>query len=305
MESKEVINLASDHLSNISGHIFDVLTITKPISPEAAVNLTKIISKLSPILGNLIEFNTVELLNSQEDFKPYGRWVRQDPGFPDAIFQGNIYPLPGFEIKAWFPMATEITARFKDSQNHFIQDNIYVAILAWLPEHLIFGKPQIIDVCIVSGLSIAQSRDLHYHKPPDYIVLEPEDTTARTQNLQQTNTNGLKFQGTASEFEEAKKFLETWGQDSGVYRTSADYQSFLRELTSRYKYRLDTNFAKLDRIEHNAIEQFKSRVYNTNIHGMTIRQWSKLFSTEDSLRISYSLNEHLGITREDVDELLL
>lgn len=234
MESYEIIKIASGYLSNLSGHIFDVLTIAKPVSPESAVNLTKIISKLSPILGNLIEYNTVELLNSREEFRQYGKWIRQDPGFPDTIFQGKVFPSPGFEIKAWFPMATEITARFKDSQSHFIHDNIYVAILAWLPEFLIFGKPQIIDVCIVSGLSIAQSRDLHYHKPPDYIVLEPEDTTTRTQNLQQTNTNGFKFQGTAADFEEAKKFLETWGQNNSIYQTSADYQSFLRELASRY-----------------------------------------------------------------------
>ena len=41
------------------------------------------------------------------------------PGFPDTIFIGpNVTPSPGFEIKAWFPLATEITARFKDSQKN-------------------------------------------------------------------------------------------------------------------------------------------------------------------------------------------
>ena len=35
---------------------------------------------------------------------------------------------------------------------------------------------------------------LHYHKPPDYLVFEPEDTSERTANLQQTNTNGYKLQ---------------------------------------------------------------------------------------------------------------
>ena len=54
-----------------------------------------------------------------------GEWIRQDPGFPDALFKSNtISPNPGIEIKAWFPFATEITARFKDSITIFSQDNI-------------------------------------------------------------------------------------------------------------------------------------------------------------------------------------
>ncbi len=40
--------------------------------------------------------------------------------------------------------------------------------------------------------SIAEARDQHYHKPPDYLVVEPEDTSRRTKNLRQTNTNGYK-----------------------------------------------------------------------------------------------------------------
>jgi hypothetical protein len=123
------------------------------------LNLSKVISKLSPLLGNLIEFNIVEFLNDQEEFKNSGEWKRQNPGFPDAIFEGSVIPTPGFEIKAWFPLATEITARFKDSQNHFSEDQTYVCMLAWLPEKIIFGKPRIIDVCVISGKSVAESRD--------------------------------------------------------------------------------------------------------------------------------------------------
>jgi hypothetical protein len=196
MNSKEVLTSASLHLQDLAGHVFDLLAISKPISPDAAVNLAKVVSKLSPLLGNLIEFNTVEFLNDQPEYKSLGVWKRQDPGFPDAIFEGSISPQPGFEIKAWFPLATEITARFKDSQNHFKDDQTYVCLLAWLPDQLIFGKPQIIDVCVVSGRSVAEARDTHYHNPPDYLMLEPEDTTTRTRNLQQTNTNGYKWQGT-------------------------------------------------------------------------------------------------------------
>ena len=122
MNTQEVISLAKDYLRGLAGHEFDVLEVAKPVSPEAAVNLAKIISKLSPLVGNLIEFNTCEYLNDQEGFAAFGRWQRQDPGFPDTIFAGAVTPTPGFEIKAWFPLATEITARFKDSQNHLLQD---------------------------------------------------------------------------------------------------------------------------------------------------------------------------------------
>ena len=87
-----------------------------------------------------------------------GVWIRQDPGFPDALFKSNtISPNLGIEIKAWFPFATEITARFKDSITIFSQDNIDMALIAWLPENVIWGKPKIIDVLVVSGKSVAEA----------------------------------------------------------------------------------------------------------------------------------------------------
>lgn len=304
MNTQDVIRLASLYLDDLSGHIFDLLAISKPISVDAAINLAKVISKLSPLLGNLIEFNTVEFLNKQGDFSEYGKWQRQDPGFPDTIFVGSIQPMPGLEIKAWFPLATEITARFKDSQNHFQFDQTYVAILAWLPEKIIYGKPRIVDVCVVSGLSVAVARDNHYHNPPDYLVLEPEDTTQRAANLQQTNTNGYKFQGSAEEFLEAQKIVDLWGVEGKIYKPTRDYQLRLRELLTRYKYRLDTNFAKMDRIVHPGIEQFKKRVFSIEISGMTIGQWNRLLSSRGEERIKQALQNYLEIKEESIDELL-
>ena len=72
--TKDIIDSASAHLCNLSGHLFDLLTVSKPISPEASVNLAKVVSKLSPLLGNLIEFNTVEFLNDQEEYNGLGVW---------------------------------------------------------------------------------------------------------------------------------------------------------------------------------------------------------------------------------------
>ena len=304
MNTQDIIKFASQYLDNLSGHTFDVLEVSKPVNVDAAVNLSKIISKLSPLVGNLIEFNAVEFLNHQSEFTEFGKWQRQDPGFPDTIFVSRVQPTPGLEIKAWLPLATEITARFKNSQNQFSFDRTYVVMLAWLPDRIIYGKPRILDVCVISGLSVAVARDTHYHNPPDYLVLEPEDTTQRTANLQQTNTSGYKFQGSKDEFLEARKIVDSWGVEGKIYKPTREYQQLLRELRIRYEYRLDTNFAKMDRIAHPGIEEFKQRVYDTEVAGMTVGQWNKLLSSDREDRIRQSLQEYLDIKTENIDELL-
>jgi len=304
VNTQDILRVGADHLSGLSGHVFDLLTVSKPISPDAAVNLSKVVSKLSPLLGNLIEFNTVEYLNDREDFHGLGEWHRQDPGFPDTVFLGDVSPTPGFEIKAWFPLATEITARFKDSQNHFRHDETHVCMLAWLPEYLIFGQPKIVDVCVVSGQSVAKARDDHYHNPPDYLVLEPEDTAARTSNLQQTNTNGYKWQGTRKQFAEAAELVQAWGADGRKYLPTPEYQLMLRELIQRFPYRLDTNFAKMDRIVHSGIEDFKAQVLGSAQHGMTIRQWARLLGKGTDARIKKVLGDRFDIIEEDTDKIL-
>lgn len=295
LNTKRVLEIAAKQLCGTKGDTFNLLTLSKPQSAAAAVNLAKVISKLSPLLGNLIEFSTVELLNQVKELRAGGRWVRQDPGFPDTIFEGSVKPTPGFEVKAWFPLATEITARFKDSQNHFAQDNICVAMLAWLPEKLIFGRPMVLDVCIVSAASVAAARDEHYHDPPDYLVLEPENTTSRTKNLQQTNTNGYKWQGTESDFKAAHELVRHWGPGGTKYQPTAEYQARLRELLARYKYRLDTNYAKMDRIEHTEIEAFKQRVASMKVQGMSVGEWADLFASGDDQRVLRTLQKHLAI----------
>jgi hypothetical protein len=298
MTTQEVIALAREYLKGLVGHEFDVLEVKKPVSPDTAVQLSKIISKLSPFVGNLIEINTCEYLNDQETFAEFGKWNRQDPGFPDTIFTGEVLPTPGIEIKAWLPLATEITARFKDSQNHFAEDQTYVAMLAWLPEFLIFGKPTIIDIIVVTAASVAKARDDHYHDPPDYLVMEPGDTSTRTANLQQTNTNAYKFQGTSEQFKEAQEVVKKWGVAGKLYSPTADYQNLLRELLARFPYRLETNFAKMDRIVHPDIEVFKERVYRTEFHGRSIGAWKKLLSKGNEETVKHVLAEIFSIRDE-------
>lgn len=298
MNTQKVIEIASKHLKELPGHLFDVLSLSKPIDIEAAVNLTKIISKLSPLVGNLIEFNTVEFLNRFKEYAEYGRWERQDPGFPDTIFRGSVHPTPGFEIKAWFPLSTEITARFKDSQNHFLENQTYVTMLAWLPEKVIFGKAKIIDIVIVPGASVAKARDDHYHNPPDYLIFEPEDTSSRTRNLQQTNTNGYKFQGSAQQFAEAVALVESWGEGGRIYKPTPEYQRQIRGLLEKYQYRLDTNYAKMDRIVHREIEDFKTRVLTTVYQGITIGEWNRILYRGSIQEITETLEKQLDIKKQ-------
>ena len=212
MDFREVLELAKAELAALDKNLINILDISRPPSLEYAKQLAKVISKLSPLLGNMIEFSTVDLLN-KTDWNNEGQWVRQDPGFPDALFKStSVFPNPGIEIKAWFPLATEITARFRDSITIFKNDNIDMALIAWLPENVIWGKPQIIDTLVVSGKSVAHARDTHYHQPPKYLVIEPEDTSNRTSNLQQTNTNGYKLQEDKCDSKEAQKVVDSWGK---------------------------------------------------------------------------------------------
>lgn len=54
MNSKEVLSLAKEKLTSLDSNLIDVLDITRPISVEYAKQLAKVISKLSPLLGNMI-----------------------------------------------------------------------------------------------------------------------------------------------------------------------------------------------------------------------------------------------------------
>lgn len=293
--SNSILQTAKDSLGHLQENLPEIIEIYKPPSMEFAVAMTKIVSKLSPLVGNMIEYATIFALNKDGRFKDKGKWIRQDPGFPDAFFEpfaSDGMVKTGIEIKAWLPLATEITARLKDSQNIFLQNNYDVALIAWIPEFIFWGKPQILDVLVVSGLSVAQARDNHYHNPPDYIVCEPEDTSSRTRNLQQTNTTGHKLQPEGDRQMLFQRFQE-WGVD---YSLDPDYQSHLKSV-KRY-YREDTNYAKLDRIEHPEIEQFKTRVENMIVCGNSISAWGALLDASPS-EIEFAVQKLVKLQQAD------
>lgn len=143
--------------------------------------------------------------------------------------------------------------------------------------NIIYGKPYILDVVVVSGASVAQSRDNHYHKPPRYIVLEPEDTKARTRNLQQTNTNGFKLQASTRRRAEAERIIGSWGPGGRIEPNGQLPSPVAGTTIARFPYRLDTKHARSGWIVYPGLEAFKTRVMGTTVHGLTVRDWDGLF----------------------------
>jgi len=281
MDNQKVLELATTVILRLKGRSLDILTVKKPQDMPSAIGLSKVISKLSPIIGNTLESALVQELNTYKVWPDGCIWIRQDPDFPDILLSGTLPPRPGMEVKAWFPLATEITARFRDSQSLLREYNTKVVIVCWLPEFVIAGKPKIIDILVADAIDFAKARDTHYHNPPNYLVVEPEDTSLRTRNLQQKNCNGLRFQGTTNQLLDAQAIVSSWGVEGKIYRTELSYQLLLRELTSRFPYRLDTNFAKIDRIALESLEAFKQKVLHTVYFDRTIQAWITAISISD------------------------
>ncbi len=66
MNTAEIIKLASYQLQGLPGRSFDIFNLAKPKDIEEAIDMAKlykIVSKVSPLVGNLIEHDTIDFLN--------------------------------------------------------------------------------------------------------------------------------------------------------------------------------------------------------------------------------------------------
>lgn len=285
VSTEYILRCATEQLNSLVGHTFGVINISQPSDIEYARFLSKVLSKLSPIVGNMIEEQMSNHLNMIEELQSIGSWTRQDPGFPDNIFQSDFLDeTPGIEVKAWFPLATEITGRFKTSQNLLSTNNVLLALVVWLPEFILYGRPRIIDIWIGTAQSVAVARDNHYFNPPQYLVVEPQDTTDRTTNLQQQNVEGYVFQPTTEVgLDSLNAYFEEYNLVNFSYPPERELQNIIDRLRSEFHYRLDTNFAKLDRLQHEEINIFKQQVLDSELFntGHSIRYWSKIQNNEN------------------------
>lgn len=75
-------------------------------------------------------------------------------------------------------------------------------------------------------------------------------------------------------------------------------------MIAQFPYRLDTNFAKMDRIVHPGIEDFKKRVLSTKIYGLTVGEWSRIICNGDETEITTMLQTQLNIKEEDTGVLI-
>lgn len=259
-------------IAELAGSILPAITVAS-LGPEDAPFLGANISKLSPFVGNLLERMIVDELTTVPGEAGY-IWRRQDPGFPDAgiydpdgHFTGH-----GIEVKAWYGLATEITGRFRPSQLYLEGKRIDVALVSWAMSQVVAGQPLILGTCMVDAMSLAKARDAHYHNPPHYLVEQPTDTSGRGAQLQQMNVGGYVLQGgDPGALQEAETLVEAFGTTPIPHdRMTAQ---LVKDLRGKLPYRLDTNFAKIDRVGEPTVEGFKAATLVTWHAGHTIAQW--------------------------------
>jgi hypothetical protein len=305
MDPSDYLDAAVAAIKDLPGREYDILELRKPDSVEVAVEVAQTINKISPIVGNTIEFGVAEYLNKQMDLPDGVYWRRQDPEFPDVILDGLSNATPGIEIKAWYPLSTEMTGRFRESQRHMQDGLTRLAVLAWLPEFVIYGEPTVIDVFVDDALKVAQSRDDKYHEPPDYLVIEPEDTSNRTRNLQQSNVRGHKIQENDPEvIQEAEQMVADLSLDANSYDPSFDYHRRLKRLYSAFSYRQESNFAKLSRLGYGPLDRFEKNTMDMIYKGRSVKDWRSKTKDGDRDAVQELLNqsftqESLGDFSED------
>lgn len=275
----QVFAAAAGTLQAMVGATLDAITV-RSIDPSEARLLGDNVSKVSPLTSTLLEHRTVTDLAAATEG---GRFEieRQDPGFPDAgVYENGLPTGHGIEVKAHNVLASEITGRFRASQAALAGRQIYVALVAWVMDHIFFGSPHILDVQLVDAMSIARARDAHYNRPPGYVVSEPEDNTGRRMSAQLRNVEGHVLQThTDEDLARVRVIMDALLAKADLgdpqQAETAELTTYLRRNLS---YRLDTNFAKVDRVNHPQIEDFKARNLTREYRGRTISSWRQVLA---------------------------
>lgn len=259
-------------LADLEATKLDALSLGRPRSAQHAASLARVIGKLSPMVSDLLEVEFAEHLNSQPGWPAGHRWVSQDPGFPDLVLRCEEpdHEHAGIEIKTWFALGTEVTGRFRQSQSSLVTSETRLMVVAWLPEFILHGRPLTLGVWVDKALNVARVRDSKYHRPPQYLVLEPETVSTRVGHAQ-NHSVGYFFRGSPEEFEKAKADIDS--SVGALTFTSSKYQNRLRELVKKHPYALDTNFAKFDRLEHESLREFKRHMLSKILHGRSVEEW--------------------------------
>lgn len=277
-EVAEVLDKARETIGALVGTKLDAVAV-RSIDPSEAPLFGANVSKLSPLTSTILEHYTVRDLAAATDG---GRFQieRQDPGFPDAgVFLDDLPTGHGLELKAFNVLSTEITGRFRASQLALEDKAIYVVIIAWVMDKVIHGQPLILDFEFVDALDVAKVRDAKYHNPPAYLVSPPDDNEGRIASMLLRNVEGYVLQpsNTAADLAKVKVIQDALTNVADLGKPHDQNTAELtRHLRANLNYRLDTNFAKVDRIDHPAIEAFKERNLQREHMGRTFKEWQQV-----------------------------
>ena len=55
MNNQQALQIVAQAVYRLKGHTLDILTVAKPRDIQSAIELSKVVSKLSPIVGNTLE----------------------------------------------------------------------------------------------------------------------------------------------------------------------------------------------------------------------------------------------------------
>lgn len=286
--SAHVDDVVSDLQDWIDGRTMDVLTVNK-CDEDAVVEFLKNMSKLSSLMSVQIETRALKRVNALygDQLPDNAGWVINeriggekypDLAFADFDFQpSSDWVWPGVEIKAWCPFATEMSGRMMKGQSIMQKYPDQLLLVAWLPEHLLYGKPQVIGTWVGDGLEMAKSRDEYWHDPPRSLILEPDFSPDREAHKQHTNVDRYLWDDSDAKLDEAREMARDLDLLGTAYSYEDDYQRRVRQLYSTFTYKKGTNFRKLNRLHHDPLDTFPERIrQNTMIEGKTLAEWNTL-----------------------------
>jgi hypothetical protein len=285
----EVVNNLVDW---IDGRNIDVFEVNR-CDEDAVIEFVKNMSKLSSLVSVEIETRSLKRLQSEYtgELPANVEWVINErvegEKYPDlALADLDFNPptdwvWPGVEIKAWCPFATEMSGRMMKGQSIMKEYPDQLLLVAWLPEHLLYGEPKVIGTWVGDGLEMAKSRDNYWHyirddskTTPSSIILEPDFSPDREAHKQHTNSYRYLWDDDDSKLDEVEnmaKELNIWGEP---YSPDDDYQKKVRRIYNSFNYKEGTNFRKLDRLHYDALDNFPDRIReNTTIEGKTLTEW--------------------------------
>lgn len=244
--------------------------------PGEAPYLSTLLPRLAPLIGNMLERRVADILN--KDVRHGFRWVTQEQEIPDTCLMspGNISTESGFEVKAWHALSTKITSRFRVSTQQLKGRSIRLLIISWMMSKVLYGVPTILDVLSVDAYSVARLRDLQYHQPPEYLVVEGEEPPHEPGKLYRSQLNGYRIlERDPKTLEDAVALVASHPNCKSPLETEGA-RSLNKLLLERYEYRLDNKFGKIDLARHAEIETFKESVSRMEPYGHPIKEWPNI-----------------------------